>query len=181
MELNLNELYTLIDNLQPGKLFLIAGRPAMGKSATVLSIASHISKNGSVCVFSSEMSKDQVINRLKKTESPLDQIHVSDKADFTIADIKDFVSKIGKVEAVVIDNVDMMNEDLTALKELNTPIIATYPLPKPLTLPFNAGTLAEIPGDLATAADAIFTIYRPEYYTRNENDKDKVEISIIKA
>lgn len=181
MGADLNELNTLIDSLQLGKLFLIAGRPAMGKSAAVLSIASLMSNNGPVCVFSSEMLKDQVINRLKKTESPLDQIHISDKADFTIADIKNFVSTIGKVEAVVIDNVDMMNEDLMALKELNTPIIATYPLPKPLTMPFNAGTLAEIPGDLATAADAIFTIYRPEYYTRNESDRDKVEISMIKA
>lgn len=181
MEPNLNELNTLIDSLQPGKLFLIAGRPAMGKSAAVLSIASHFSKNGSVCVFSSEMSKEQVINRLKKTESPLDQIHVSDKADFTIVDIKDLVAKIEKVEVVVIDNIDMMNEDLMALKELNIPIIATYPLPKPLTLPFNAGTLTEIPGNLVSTADTIITVYRPEFYTRKESDKDEVEISIIKA
>lgn len=57
--------------LQPSDLILIAARPSMGKTAFVLNIAQHVCfKLGvSAAVFSLEMSKEQLVNRLLSLES----------------------------------------------------------------------------------------------------------------
>ncbi len=60
--------------LQPSDLILIAARPSMGKTAFVLNIAQHIcfkEKKGAV-IFSLEMSRDQLANRLLSLESHVD-------------------------------------------------------------------------------------------------------------
>lgn len=60
--------------MQPSDLVLIAARPSMGKTAFVLNIAQHVAfkEKGSVAVFSLEMSKEQLINRLLSMESKVD-------------------------------------------------------------------------------------------------------------
>lgn len=56
---------------QPSDLILIAARPSMGKTAFVLNIAQHICFKDDRCaaVFSLEMSKEQLINRLLSLQS----------------------------------------------------------------------------------------------------------------
>ena len=56
---------------QPSDMILIAARPSMGKTAFVLNIAQHVAfkKNYSVAIFSLEMSKEQLVNRLFAQES----------------------------------------------------------------------------------------------------------------
>lgn len=62
--------YTELDKItsgwQPSDLIIIAARPAMGKTAFVLSMAKNMSVNyqNPVAVFSLEMSKLQLVNRL---------------------------------------------------------------------------------------------------------------------
>jgi len=60
--------------MQPSDLVLIAARPSMGKTAFVLNVAQHMAfKNDvTVAVFSLEMSKDQLVNRLFSLESRVD-------------------------------------------------------------------------------------------------------------
>ena len=60
--------------LQPSDLVLIAARPSMGKTAFVLNLAQHMAfKRGqSVAIFSLEMSKEQLVNRLLSLESHVD-------------------------------------------------------------------------------------------------------------
>ncbi len=57
--------------LQPSDLVLIAARPSMGKTAFVLNMAQHICFKDHRCaaIFSLEMSKEQLINRLLSLES----------------------------------------------------------------------------------------------------------------
>lgn len=57
--------------MQPSDLILIAARPSMGKTAFVLNIAQHVAfkLHKSVAVFSLEMSKEQLVNRLFSLES----------------------------------------------------------------------------------------------------------------
>ena len=52
--------------MQPSDLVLIAARPSMGKTAFVLNIAQHVAfkQNLPVAIFSLEMSKEQLINRM---------------------------------------------------------------------------------------------------------------------
>jgi replicative DNA helicase len=56
---------------QPSDLILVAARPSMGKTAFVLNIAQHVAfhDNKSVAIFSLEMSKEQLVNRLLSLES----------------------------------------------------------------------------------------------------------------
>lgn len=59
---------------QPSDLILIAARPSMGKTAFALNIAQYMAfKEGkTVAVFSLEMSKEQLVNRLLAMESRVD-------------------------------------------------------------------------------------------------------------
>ena len=60
--------------LQPSDFVLIAARPSMGKTAFVLNLVDHIAvKKGLPCmVFSLEMSKEQLVNRMLAMESNVD-------------------------------------------------------------------------------------------------------------
>lgn len=60
--------------LQPSDLILVAARPSMGKTAFVLNIAQHVAfkSNKSVAIFSLEMSKEQLVNRLFALEAQVD-------------------------------------------------------------------------------------------------------------
>lgn len=60
--------------MQPSDLVLIAARPSMGKTAFVLNIAEHVAfrQNKAVAIFSLEMSKEQLVNRLLSLESHVD-------------------------------------------------------------------------------------------------------------
>ena len=60
--------------LQPSDLILVAARPSMGKTAFVLNIAQHVAfkANKSVAIFSLEMSKEQLVNRLFALEAQVD-------------------------------------------------------------------------------------------------------------
>ena len=59
---------------QPSDLILIAARPSMGKTAFVLNIAQYMAfRSGeTVAIFSLEMSKEQLVNRLLAMESHVD-------------------------------------------------------------------------------------------------------------
>lgn len=60
--------------LQPSDLILIAARPSMGKTAFVLNIAQNMAfrEHKSVAIFSLEMSKEQLVNRLFSLEARVD-------------------------------------------------------------------------------------------------------------
>ena len=60
--------------LQPSDLILIAARPSMGKTAFVLNLAQYICVRNHVptAIFSLEMSKDQLVNRILSMESKVD-------------------------------------------------------------------------------------------------------------
>ena len=63
-----------LSGLQRSDLVLIAARPSMGKTAFVLNIAQHVAfrQNKAVAIFSLEMSKEQLVNRLFSLESRVD-------------------------------------------------------------------------------------------------------------
>jgi len=60
--------------MQPSDLVLIAARPSMGKTAFVLNIAQYVAfkQNLPVAIFSLEMSKEQLVNRMFSLESSVD-------------------------------------------------------------------------------------------------------------
>jgi replicative DNA helicase len=71
----LRDLDKLLAGLQRSDLIVIAARPSMGKTALMLNIALNIAtkaKQGSVLVFSLEMSKEQLVDRLLAAEAGVD-------------------------------------------------------------------------------------------------------------
>ena len=60
--------------LQPSDLILIAARPSMGKTAFVLNIADYVGvrRQKTCLIFSLEMSKEQLVNRMLAMESNVD-------------------------------------------------------------------------------------------------------------
>lgn len=68
------DLNNLTSGLQNGEMIIIAGRPSMGKTAFALNIAEHISVNSKqpIVVFSLEMSKQQLAQRLLCSRSGVD-------------------------------------------------------------------------------------------------------------
>lgn len=63
-----------LSGLQPSDLILVAARPSMGKTAFVLNIAQYVAfkKDRATAIFSLEMSKEQLVNRLFSLESQVD-------------------------------------------------------------------------------------------------------------
>ena len=63
---------------QPSDLILVAARPSMGKTAFVLNIAQYMAfhNNVTAAIFSLEMSKEQLVNRLLALESKVNSQNI---------------------------------------------------------------------------------------------------------
>jgi replicative DNA helicase len=71
------ELNEMTGGLQRGELIIIAARPSMGKTALALNMAEHMAMSGrGVGIFSLEMSKQQLVQRLLCARSGLDSHRV---------------------------------------------------------------------------------------------------------
>jgi replicative DNA helicase len=68
------DLDELTSGFQPSDLVIVASRPSMGKTALVLNIAQHcaIEHNVPVAIFSLEMSKESLVQRLLTSEGRVD-------------------------------------------------------------------------------------------------------------
>lgn len=93
--------------LQPSDLILIAARPSMGKTAFVLNIAQHVAfKANSTCaIFSLEMSKEQLVNRLLALESKVDSqaIRTGNLADNDWEKLIEGAGVIGRSNLIIDD------------------------------------------------------------------------------
>ena len=72
------DLDRMTAGFQPSDLILIAARPSMGKTAFVLNVADYVCfhSNKAAAVFSLEMSKEQLVNRLLAQEAKIDAQHI---------------------------------------------------------------------------------------------------------
>lgn len=68
------DLDNMLAGLHPSDLFILAGRPSMGKTALALNIAHNVAVNlkKPVLIFSLEMSKEQLADRLLSAEANVD-------------------------------------------------------------------------------------------------------------
>ena len=77
-----------ISGLNAGALLIVAARPAMGKSAFVLNIANNVAMHTKtpVMIFSLEMSKEEMINRILASEAEVDSMKIKNGNDLTSED-----------------------------------------------------------------------------------------------
>lgn len=103
--------FTDLDNrtagLQPADFILIAARPSMGKTALVLNIAEYLTMRENRCaaVFSLEMSREQLVNRLLAMQSHVEaqKIRTGDLTETEWAEIIESAGKIGESRLIIDD------------------------------------------------------------------------------
>ena len=92
---------------QPSDLILVAARPSMGKTALGLNIAQHMAfrEDVTVAVFSLEMSKEQLVNRLLSLESRVDSqsIRTGNLTDEDWSKLIEGAGVIGKSHLIIDD------------------------------------------------------------------------------
>ena len=93
--------------MQPSDLILVAARPSMGKTAFVLNVAQYVAfrQNKTVAIFSLEMSKEQLVNRLFAMESKVDSQHLrtGDLSDSEWEKLIESAGVIGKSNLIIDD------------------------------------------------------------------------------
>lgn len=108
MDTGFYDLNTLTSGLQKSDLIIIAARPAMGKTSLVLNIAENVAliNRKPVAVFSLEMSKEQLVQRLLCSKAEVDssrvrsgQLHADDWAKLGSA-----MSELGEAPMYIDDS-----------------------------------------------------------------------------
>ena len=96
-----------MSGLQPSDLILVAARPSMGKTAFVLNIAQYVAFHEDECtaIFSLEMSKEQLVNRLFALESRVDAqlLRSGNLADSDWEKLIEGAGTIGKSKLIIDD------------------------------------------------------------------------------
>lgn len=92
---------------QPSDFVLIAARPSMGKTAMVLNIVRHVAmkKKRPCMIFSLEMSKEQLVNRLFSMESDIDaqKLRAGDLNDADWENLVQAVVDVSKANLTIDD------------------------------------------------------------------------------
>lgn len=96
-----------LSGLQPSDLVLVAARPSMGKTAFVLNIAQYttLRKDYPCAIFSLEMSKEQLMNRLFAMESRVDSqaLRIGNLTDSDWEKLVESVGLIGNSGLIIDD------------------------------------------------------------------------------
>jgi len=97
------DLDRLLGGLQPSDLIIIAGRPGMGKTGFVLSVAKNAAQKHMkhVAIFSLEMSNEQLAQRLIAQETGIDSQRLR-MARFNEHELSDLTKSITTLENIVI-------------------------------------------------------------------------------
>ena len=121
MKFGIKELDRLI-NIE-NKLITIASRPGMGKSSLVIKIARNVSTNNNVpiAIFSLDMSKEQMANRLLSDKKLLNNHWTSITEE--IKKLKDFTFYIDDTPGISIDKIIEKCQKLKLEKNIGLIII----------------------------------------------------------
>jgi replicative DNA helicase len=108
------DLDRLLGGLQRSDLLIVAGRPGLGKSAMLLSIAKNVAqKHGkNVAIFSLEMSNEQLVTRLISQETSIDSHRLRQ------GDINEQEWKVFTHAASTLSDVPIFLDDTPALTPL---------------------------------------------------------------
>ena len=106
-----------IGGLQKGNLFIIAGRPSMGKTALGLNIASKAAKESRVAIFSFEMSKEELTDRLLSDEGcvKLGRIKSGKLSDDEFERINNGAGRVSERYAIIYDGSALNYSNLSSV------------------------------------------------------------------
>jgi len=133
-------LDSVLAGMGKGDLILVGARPGMGKTSFVLNIATNVARASkkAVCVFSLEMSKEELVARLLSGEALVDSYHIrsgtlsgdewkklaqasamlsecdiliDDTSGITVTGMKAKLRRVKNLGLVVIDYLQLMQSD----------------------------------------------------------------------
>ncbi len=103
---------------QPSDLVLIAARPAMGKTSFALNIAAHaaIRANVPVAIFSLEMSKEQLANRILCSEAFIsnEKVKIADVNHEDMSKLASTINKISRAPVYIDDTAGITVSEIKA-------------------------------------------------------------------
>ena len=110
------DLDNILAGLQRSDLFILAARPSMGKTALALNIAHNISLQAkeSVLIFSLEMSKEQLVDRLLAIESGVDAwaLRTGNLTDSDFEKIGQAMGSLSEAQIFIDDSPNITISDL---------------------------------------------------------------------
>ncbi|AOV07370.1 replicative DNA helicase [Sporosarcina ureilytica] len=229
------DLDKILDGFQPAELIIIAARPSMGKTDTLNHFALHAGLNGyKPIIFSLEMSKKSMIDRLiattggynrlrmrdpyqhfseeqKSTWMPvlgrLDtaNIHIDERAGLKVSQMKAAARKIINTEPqlkpiIFIDYLQIIQGDLPygnrteivgqissdlkqMAKEFDCPVVCLSQLNRGVETRDNKRPMMSDlrdSGNIEQDADVIGFLYRDDYYDKDTEKPNLLEINIAK-
>lgn len=129
----------MLGGLEGGLLYILAGRPGMGKSALSFQIGYNVARqNKRVAIFSLEMNAQQVVSRLvcagarvtwesiKRGHVPDDKwstlidkidhvgslpLTIDDSSHMTTAGIDSTLARLGDIDLAIVDHIGLLNDD----------------------------------------------------------------------
>ena len=181
---------------QPSDFILIAARPSMGKTAFVLNVVDHVAvKKGIPCmVFSLEMSKEQLVNRMLSMESNVDSLSelrskcrkmkLEHGLGMVIIDYLQLMTGSGKSSDNRQQEISEISRSLKALaREMQAPVVALSQLSRACeTRTDHRPMLSDLreSGAIEQDADVVMFLYRDDYYNKDSEMKDMAEVIIAK-
>ena len=102
------DLDDLTSGLQPSDLVIIAGRPSMGKTAFALNLAQNAATKGkkTVCLFSLEMSREQLVQRMLCSDSGVNMqsVRTGSISDMDLVKIATSLDPLSKANIYIDDS-----------------------------------------------------------------------------
>ena len=185
-----NELDKILMSFEPGKLYLIAGRPGMGKTSLMLDLVLNIAQQTPVHIFSLESSTEYLLKRLSKKTESIDNLPIYiydnclgiDKITKKIeTNVKDGIIFIDYLQLIKVEN-----DAVTALKNLamqsNLPIVVLSQLNRSADERGQKGlppTFENIGIHNSQEIDTFIFLYRKAYYNHDECDNE-AELTVVK-
>lgn len=231
----IGELDSTITGLNRSDLIILAARPGMGKTSFALNIARHaaVTVRKKVAFFSLEMGREQLASRLLSTEAlvggtklrtgELEEgewarlieggdilakapIYLDDNSSITVPEMKAKIRRLGGVDLVIIDYLQLMNgtsrrggdnrvQEISEItrglkvmaKELNIPVLTLSQLARDSEKrTSHRPVLSDLrdSGSIEQDADIVLFLYREDYYANEgapeESDKNSGECIVAK-
>ena len=197
-------LDTVLTGLGRGDLIILAARPGMGKTSFALNIATRVAMQQKVpvAIFSLEMTKEQLTNRILSAEAGIDSqafrtgalraedweylalateklhdapIYMDDTSGITITEMKAKIRRVN--QDPTRPNVGL----IVMAKEMNVPIIALSQLSRAVEKQGNNSShrpqLSDLrdSGSIEQDADCVLFLYRDSYYASQNPDGAEVD------
>ena len=190
-------LDAITSGLNKSDLILIAARPAMGKTAFALNIATNVARHSDkeVAIFSLEMSMEQLATRMLSTEALVDSNKlrsgkISSDDWVRLASSANYLSGIHYLQlmdsATKSDNRVLVISEITRqlkimAKELDIPVLLLSQLNRGVeSRPDKRPMLSDLreSGSIEQDADIVMFLYRDAYYNK-ESERPNISECIV--